>query len=230
MAAAAGSTTQARPKAPDAADSAGSGGGVIPFVRGSGLGRYKFFDKSGLTLLTNTQDLGPDPDQGIRLHAVGAGRGERHGAGRRVRRDHRGGRPVLRRDQRQGGAAQRPDHVPGQLGLLGGDDPQVRRLCRVQRPAGAQRLRLLDRRRDRADFHVPVPHPVRDQHPGRARRAAEQRRERAIQVVFDFEYPRQCLWRGADHADAAGPLLPGGVGPAARGPGRRSSARPPRRT
>lgn len=35
--------------------------GVIPFVRGSGLGRYKFFDRSGMTLLANTQDLGPIP-------------------------------------------------------------------------------------------------------------------------------------------------------------------------
>lgn len=34
---------------------------VIPFIRGSGWGRYVFFDKSGLTLTTNTQDLGPIP-------------------------------------------------------------------------------------------------------------------------------------------------------------------------
>jgi hypothetical protein len=32
---------------------------VIPFVRGSGKGKYKFFSKSGLTLTTATQDLGP---------------------------------------------------------------------------------------------------------------------------------------------------------------------------
>jgi hypothetical protein len=32
---------------------------VIPFVRGSGKGKYKFFSKSGLTLQANTQDLGP---------------------------------------------------------------------------------------------------------------------------------------------------------------------------
>jgi hypothetical protein len=54
--------TTARPKAAsqtDAAATDGGGGGVIPFVRGSGLGRYKFYDKSGLTLTTNTQDLGP---------------------------------------------------------------------------------------------------------------------------------------------------------------------------
>ncbi len=36
-------------------------GGIVPFIRGSGLGRYKFYDKSGLTLTTNTQDLGPIP-------------------------------------------------------------------------------------------------------------------------------------------------------------------------
>ena len=35
--------------------------GVIPFIRGSGWGRYVFYDKSGLNLLTNTQDLGPIP-------------------------------------------------------------------------------------------------------------------------------------------------------------------------
>jgi hypothetical protein len=32
---------------------------VIPFVRGSGKGKYKFYSKSGLTLTTATQDLGP---------------------------------------------------------------------------------------------------------------------------------------------------------------------------
>jgi hypothetical protein len=32
---------------------------VVPFVRGSGKGKYKFFSKSGLTLTTTTQDLGP---------------------------------------------------------------------------------------------------------------------------------------------------------------------------
>jgi hypothetical protein len=43
----------------------GSGGAnaqaqaVVPFVRGSGKGKYKFFSKSGLTLNTTTQDLGP---------------------------------------------------------------------------------------------------------------------------------------------------------------------------
>src|SRR5258707_9496797 len=55
--------TAVRPKAPVVQQPAasGGGGGVIPFVRGSGLGRYLFFDKSGVTLLTNTQDLGPIP-------------------------------------------------------------------------------------------------------------------------------------------------------------------------
>jgi hypothetical protein len=32
---------------------------VVGFVRGSGKGKYKFFSKSGLTLTTATQDLGP---------------------------------------------------------------------------------------------------------------------------------------------------------------------------
>lgn len=32
---------------------------VVPFVRGSGKGKYKFFSKSGLTFTTATQDLGP---------------------------------------------------------------------------------------------------------------------------------------------------------------------------
>jgi hypothetical protein len=31
----------------------------VPFVRGSGKGSYKFFSKSGITLTTATQDLGP---------------------------------------------------------------------------------------------------------------------------------------------------------------------------
>jgi hypothetical protein len=46
---------------------AGSGGApaqappaaVVPFVRGSGKGKYRFFSKSGVTLTTATQDLGP---------------------------------------------------------------------------------------------------------------------------------------------------------------------------
>src|SRR6266851_6823954 len=32
---------------------------AVPFVRGSGLGRYKFFEKTGLQLTASTQDLGP---------------------------------------------------------------------------------------------------------------------------------------------------------------------------
>ncbi len=32
---------------------------VVPFLRGSGKGKYKFYSKSGLTLTTATQDLGP---------------------------------------------------------------------------------------------------------------------------------------------------------------------------
>ncbi len=57
-------------QAPSAAGNGASGGGgaapapqavqqVVPFVRGSGKGKYKFFTKSGLTLTTTTQDLGP---------------------------------------------------------------------------------------------------------------------------------------------------------------------------
>lgn len=40
------------PAAPQAAT-------VIPFVRGSGKGKYKFYSRSGLTLTTSSQDLGP---------------------------------------------------------------------------------------------------------------------------------------------------------------------------
>ena len=48
-------------------NAAGSGGteasqapaAVVPFVRGSGKGKYRFYSKSGLTLTTATQDLGP---------------------------------------------------------------------------------------------------------------------------------------------------------------------------
>jgi hypothetical protein len=32
---------------------------VVPFLRGSGKGKYKFYSKSGLSLTTATQDLGP---------------------------------------------------------------------------------------------------------------------------------------------------------------------------
>jgi len=44
--------TEQAPNAPQAAS-------VVPFVRGSGKGKYKFFSKSGLTLTTASQDLGP---------------------------------------------------------------------------------------------------------------------------------------------------------------------------
>jgi hypothetical protein len=57
-------TTMSRPKAPQASGASSaqtSVSSVIPFIRGSGWGRYVFFDKSGLTLTTNTQDLGPIP-------------------------------------------------------------------------------------------------------------------------------------------------------------------------
>lgn len=69
MAAAPTQTQTAPSGGGNAAGSGGSGGGqaapaaptsVVPFVRGSGKGKYKFGSKlSGLTLTTNTQDLGP---------------------------------------------------------------------------------------------------------------------------------------------------------------------------
>jgi hypothetical protein len=55
--AAAPSTTQAPPASTQA--SQGAPAAAVPFVRGSGLGRYKFFEKTGLSLSTSTQDLGP---------------------------------------------------------------------------------------------------------------------------------------------------------------------------
>jgi len=63
--AAAPSNTKAAPA--QAGDTGNSGGGaappppasVVPFVRGSGKGKYKFFSKAGLTFTTATQDLGP---------------------------------------------------------------------------------------------------------------------------------------------------------------------------
>jgi hypothetical protein len=51
--------------APSTSDAGAQDGGaqqpqsVVPFVRGSGKGKYKFYSKSGLTLTTATQDLGP---------------------------------------------------------------------------------------------------------------------------------------------------------------------------
>ena len=56
-------------QAPSGKGNPASGGGdsttppaaqaVVPFVRGSGKGKYKFFSKAGLTLTSATQDLGP---------------------------------------------------------------------------------------------------------------------------------------------------------------------------
>jgi len=43
----------------DQAPAAPQAASVVPFVRGSGKGKYKFFSKSGLTLTTASQDLGP---------------------------------------------------------------------------------------------------------------------------------------------------------------------------
>src|SRR5581483_9596086 len=43
----------------DQAQAAPQAASVVPFLRGSGKGKYKFFSKSGLTLTTATQDLGP---------------------------------------------------------------------------------------------------------------------------------------------------------------------------
>lgn len=51
-AAPAAGTDSDAPAAPQAAS-------VVPFVRGSGKGKYKFYSKSGLTLTTASQDLGP---------------------------------------------------------------------------------------------------------------------------------------------------------------------------
>ena len=48
------------PQAPTAASQATPAAqSVVPFLRGSGKGKYKFYSKSGLTLTTATQDLGP---------------------------------------------------------------------------------------------------------------------------------------------------------------------------
>lgn len=59
-------TNQTSPAPASAAPAPATGGtappqpaSVVPFVRGSGKGKYKFFSKSGLTLTTGTQDLGP---------------------------------------------------------------------------------------------------------------------------------------------------------------------------
>lgn len=52
-----GSSTAQAPTA--AAQSTPAAQSVVPFLRGSGKGKYKFYSKSGLTLTTATQDLGP---------------------------------------------------------------------------------------------------------------------------------------------------------------------------
>jgi len=64
MAAAPANTQQApankgQAGAPGAQAAAPPPGGIVPFVRGSGKGKYKFYSKAGLTLTTATQDLGP---------------------------------------------------------------------------------------------------------------------------------------------------------------------------
>jgi hypothetical protein len=64
MAAAPTTTSQAPSGSGDAAGSGGAApaapaAAVVPFVRGSGKGKYKFYSKSGLTHTTSTQDLGP---------------------------------------------------------------------------------------------------------------------------------------------------------------------------
>lgn len=56
---AAAPTATAAPAAPGEAPAAPQAASVVPFVRGSGKGKYKFYSKSGLTLSTSSQDLGP---------------------------------------------------------------------------------------------------------------------------------------------------------------------------
>jgi len=56
-------TTQAAPSGPQAPAAAAqqtpAAPAVVPFLRGSGRGKYKFFSKAGVILTANTQDLGP---------------------------------------------------------------------------------------------------------------------------------------------------------------------------
>ena len=62
MAGAPSATTapQSTGQAPTAAGgSTPAAASVVPFLRGSGKGKYKFYSKAGLTLTTATQDLGP---------------------------------------------------------------------------------------------------------------------------------------------------------------------------
>lgn len=50
---------QSQPGGTAAANQTPSAPAVVPFLRGSGKGKYKFYSKAGLTLDTATQDLGP---------------------------------------------------------------------------------------------------------------------------------------------------------------------------
>jgi hypothetical protein len=67
MAAGTNAPTQQAPSSGGNASGSGSDAGngqaapavVVPFVRGSGKGKYKFYSKAGLTLTTASQDLGP---------------------------------------------------------------------------------------------------------------------------------------------------------------------------
>jgi hypothetical protein len=59
MAAAPTATAAPASNGTDQAPAAPQAASVVPFVRGSGKGKYKFYSKSGLTLTTASQDLGP---------------------------------------------------------------------------------------------------------------------------------------------------------------------------
>ena len=59
MAAAPTATAAPASNGTDQAPATQQAASVIPFVRGSGKGKYKFFSKSGLTLTSASQDLGP---------------------------------------------------------------------------------------------------------------------------------------------------------------------------
>ena len=59
MAAAPTATAAPAAQGQDQAPAAPQAASVVPFVRGSGKGKYKFYSKSGLTLTTASQDLGP---------------------------------------------------------------------------------------------------------------------------------------------------------------------------
>ena len=59
MAAAPTATAAPAANGTDQAPAAPQAASVVPFVRGSGKGKYKFFSKSGLALTSASQDLGP---------------------------------------------------------------------------------------------------------------------------------------------------------------------------